>query len=58
MKNYSNINTKRKVYLHLTTQRAIPKDTEITIRYTPVLEVVFTINNSLQYFIIMINRVG
>ena len=39
LKNYSNTNMRRRVYLHLTTQRALQKDEEITIRYTPVFEV-------------------
>jgi len=38
LKNYSNTNMRRRVYLHLTTQRALQKDEEITIRYTPVFE--------------------
>ena len=46
LKNYSNTNMRRRVYLHLTTQRALQKDDEITIRYTPVFEVGISLQSS------------
>ena len=45
---------KNRVYMELTTQRAIPKDSELSIRYTSAFEVftfsfVFLSNNFIKY---------